>query len=132
MVTRPLTAPPGCSACRSCCSLTELAVGLTEPSGLRCCAAAGIAMITSNASDNAPTRKRNCAKTFAIPLSPKDFFFEHGCGPDIRAAPAVASGRDGLAIRSLPAPRTGAVAALRHALLVDLRDDLAVTRQQRL
>src|SRR5438552_13636975 len=40
--------------------------------------------------------------------------------------------RDGLAIRSLPAPCAGAVAALDHALLVDLRDDVAVAGEQRL
>src|SRR5262249_17257687 len=42
------------------------------------------------------------------------------------------SRRDGLAIRHLPAPRTGAVATLRDTLLVDLRDDLAVAGKQRL
>src|SRR5499426_2362898 len=42
------------------------------------------------------------------------------------------SRRDGLAIGDLPAPGAGAVAALGDALLVDLRDDLAVAGQQRL
>src|SRR3954451_6541981 len=40
--------------------------------------------------------------------------------------------RDGLAIRRLPAPRAGAVAALGHTFLVDLRDNLAVAGEQRL
>src|SRR5262245_20292433 len=44
----------------------------------------------------------------------------------------VPSRRDGLAIRHLPAPGAGAVAALGNALLVDLRDDLAVAGQERL
>src|SRR5205814_8571101 len=38
----------------------------------------------------------------------------------------------GLAVGALPAPGAGAVAALGDALLVDLRDDLAVAGQQRL
>src|SRR5262249_36569635 len=40
--------------------------------------------------------------------------------------------RDLLAIRGLPAPCAGAVAALHHPLLVDLGDDLAVAGQERL
>src|SRR5262249_57741173 len=39
--------------------------------------------------------------------------------------------RDRLAIGGLPAPGAGAVAALDHPLLVDLRDDLAVAGEQR-
>src|SRR5438876_9645499 len=45
---------------------------------------------------------------------------------------AALSRRDGLAIRHLPAPGAGAIAALGDALLVDLRDDLAVAGQERL
>src|SRR5206468_4763983 len=44
----------------------------------------------------------------------------------------TSSRRDGLAIGDLPAPGAGAVAALGDALLVDLRDDLAVAGEQRL
>src|SRR5262245_5975810 len=40
--------------------------------------------------------------------------------------------RDGLAIGRLPTPGAGAVAALDHALLVDLGADLAVAGEQRL
>src|SRR5262249_13695488 len=40
--------------------------------------------------------------------------------------------RDRLTIGRLPAPGAGAVAALDHALLVDLGDDLAIAGQQRL
>src|SRR5262249_53577204 len=39
---------------------------------------------------------------------------------------------DGFAIRHLPAPGAGAVATLGDAILVDLRDDLAVAGEQRL
>ena len=42
------------------------------------------------------------------------------------------SDRDGLAIGRLPTPCARAVAALDHALLVDLRDDVAVAGEQRL
>src|SRR5882724_9370266 len=45
---------------------------------------------------------------------------------------ATLSRRDGLSIRHLPAPGARAVAALSDALLVDLRDDLAVAGQERL
>src|ERR1700704_2408774 len=48
-----------------------------------------------------------------------------------RMAPTP-SRRDGLAIRHLPAPGAGAVATLEDALLVDLRDDLAIAGEQRL
>src|SRR3954465_4818535 len=40
------------------------------------------------------------------------------------------SGRDRLAVGGLPAPGAGAVAALDHAVLVDLRDDLTVAGEQ--
>src|SRR5262245_53364318 len=50
----------------------------------------------------------------------------------MRHARLLLLGRDGLAIGRLPAPGARAVAALDHALLVDLRDDLAVAREQRL
>src|SRR5262249_51259424 len=42
------------------------------------------------------------------------------------------SGRDGLFVGRLPAPGAGAIAALGDAVLVDLRDDVAVAREQRL
>src|SRR5215203_4248556 len=42
------------------------------------------------------------------------------------------SERERLAVGRLPAPGARAVAALEHALFVDLRDDLAVAGQQRL
>src|SRR5664279_3077815 len=47
-------------------------------------------------------------------------------------AAADKSGRDILAVGGLPAPGAGAVAALRHALFVDLGDDVAVAGEQRL
>src|SRR5262249_1661782 len=39
--------------------------------------------------------------------------------------------RDRLAVGGLPAPGAGAIAALEHAFLVDLGDDLAVAGEQR-
>ena len=45
MLTRPLIVPPLCSALSSCCSFTELAVGLTERRC--CCAPPEVAMATS-------------------------------------------------------------------------------------
>src|SRR5262245_63028510 len=50
----------------------------------------------------------------------------------MRHARLLLLGRDRLTIGRLPAPGAGAVAALDHALLVDLRDDLAVAGEQRL
>jgi hypothetical protein len=44
----------------------------------------------------------------------------------------IASCRDRFAVSGLPTPGAGAIAASRHALLIDLRDDLAVSGQQRL
>jgi hypothetical protein len=46
----------------------------------------------------------------------------HSCGSNL----------DALAISSHPAPRAGAIAALDNSLLVDLGDDIAITREQRL
>src|ERR1700675_4409359 len=46
----------------------------------------------------------------------------HSCGSNL----------DALAISSHPAPRAGAIAALENSLLVDLGDDIAITREQRL
>src|ERR1700687_2945627 len=56
--------------------------------------------------------------------------------PGFAAAPMPppapgASNRNSLVIGGLPAPGAGAVAALDHALLVDLGNDLAVAREQR-
>src|SRR5262245_17687137 len=110
------------SSLRSWSSRTELAVGLTELSGLRCCALAGAATATISASAIAPTMKRRRAVSFGI--------FALPCIG--RRSPAQLLRRDGLAISRLPAPSAGAVAALDHSLLVDLGDDLAVAGEQRL
>src|SRR5262245_29895516 len=48
------------------------------------------------------------------------------------AASVRVSGLDRLAVCGLPAPGAGAVAALKHTLLVDLCDDLSVAGQERL
>src|SRR5215212_446322 len=128
MVTRPCTASPFPRALRSCCSFTEDAVGLTE---LGCCAPAGAATARISAKTNAPMMKRACASNPAMPNLP-DFLSAAlaAAAPSPQHRPF--SGGDGLAIRRLPAPSTRRVAALGDPLLEDLRDDLAVTREQRL
>src|SRR5215471_4751826 len=129
------------SSLNSWSSLTELAVGLTELSGLRCCAPAGAATATTSASARAPSMKRMRAVSLVILQLPPSIMSSPAKPPPARAAGAKmgtragASGslrRDRLAIGGLPAPGAGAVAALDHPLLVDLRDDLAVAGQQRL
>src|SRR5882762_4310783 len=92
MLTRPLMLPPAPSALRSCCSLTDCAVGLTEPSGLRC-ALAGAADITSSASANAPTIKRACARNPAMPnlLRYPSCRFERRDAPSVRLYEAIVS-----------------------------------------
>src|SRR5262249_42286971 len=129
------------SSLNSWSSLTELAVGLTELSGLRCCAPAGAATATTSASARAPSMKRMCAVSLVILQLPPSIMSSPAKPPPAQAAGARmgtrvgASGslrRDRLAIGRLPAPGAGAVAALDHPLLVDLRDDLAVAAEQRL
>src|SRR5436305_2625571 len=113
---------------RSCCSFTDEAVGFTA---LGCCAMAGVATASSSATANAPMMKRACARNLAMPNLPDFLMRPLVTGGTLSQAPPPLR-RDGLAIRRLPAPRTGAVAALGDALLVDLRDDLAVASEQRL
>src|SRR5215813_9101220 len=103
------------SSCwNSLSSLTELAVGLTEPSGLACCARAGAATATIRAIASAPTMNRMRVTRPGMTVL------------------RIWLRRDGFAIGRLPAPGAGAIAALDHALLVDLGDDLAVAGEQRL
>src|SRR5947207_2577948 len=123
------------SSCSSCCSLTELAVGLTE---FGCCACAGAASATRSnkaqvASVVPSARRKNRPRdaiTRSIPLAPLRLR-RNGVSPIVmpKAAP---SGVDAFPIRRLPAPGAGAIAALGHPLLVDLGDDLAVAGEQRL
>src|SRR5262245_54860071 len=87
----------------------------------------------------APTTKRTCLRMVAILvllISPL-IRFRCRAGPGLEPAPTTkgqfkALRRDGLVIGRLPAPGAGAVTALDHALLLDLRDDLAVAGEQRL
>src|SRR5690349_28493 len=126
------------SSLRSWSSRTELAVGLTELSELRCCAAAGAAMATISASAIALTMKRRRAVSFGISAVP---LIDCAIARDVDLRPARSSAaqprsnpplrRDRLAIGRLPAPSARPVAALDHSLLVDLRDDLAVAGEQR-
>src|SRR5258707_11869540 len=114
--------------CRSrVCSLTALASGSI---GEACCGAwGGAANATRPATATAPRMKRARANRPVIAHPPVVLVRRHA-----RAA-SFAWRRlhcDPLAIGGHPAPGPGAVAALDHALLVDLGDDLAVTRNQRL
>src|SRR5437879_3950715 len=112
MLTRPWIRS---SSCRSCCSLTELAVGFT------CWAVDGAgSAVTSRRKAHAPIVRRMNLANDAIGSSP------------IFARPQLmpASGLDRLAIGGLPAPRPGAVAALHHAFFVNLGDDFAVAGEQ--
>src|SRR5260221_11524713 len=108
------------------CSLTALASGsIGEP----CCWAwAGAANATRPATATAPRMKRARANRPVMPHPPVVLVRRHA------GAASFAWRRlhcDPLAIGGYPAPGAGAVAALDHALLVDLGDDLAVTRKQR-
>src|ERR1017187_3868374 len=86
----------------------------------------------------APVRRRSSAGVQK--LSPCHFSFnsslllsgETGCAGVRSRTAAMESGRDRFAVSGLPTPGAGAVAALRHALLVDLGDDIAVAGEQRL
>src|SRR5260221_8425179 len=112
--------------CRSrACSLTALASGsISEP----CCWAwAGAAKVIRPATATAPRMKRARANRPVMAHPPVVLVRRHAGA----ASFAWRSHCDPLAIGGRPAPGAGAVAALDHALLVDLGDDLAVTRKQR-
>src|SRR5664279_1467020 len=130
MLPRPWIWP---SSFKSCCSWTELAVGLTDAG---CCAETGATVATTNASARAPAMKRIFIISFTIATSPlnRNFLVAYigGAGLFGPAPPAFRSGRDIFAIGRLPAPCTGAVAALGHPLLVDLGNHVAIAGKQRL
>src|SRR5829696_7347682 len=86
MLTRPWTAPPEPSAFRSCCSLTEDAVGLTE---LGCCAPAGAATARISAKTNAATMKRACASSPAMQNLPDFPRCRIGCGQHLAPSTAL-------------------------------------------
>src|SRR3989442_10612488 len=112
------------NCCSSLSSLTESAVGLTDEG---CWAGAGGASATSPANASAAKTSRRRA-TSVMPLPPFSFTSprKRGEGED---TPYLH--RDLFAVRRLPAPRAGTVAALQHPFLVDLGDDLAVAGEQR-
>src|SRR5882724_9505804 len=114
--------------CRSrVCSFTTLALGsISEP----CCWAwAGAAKaMRPAATATAPRMKRARANRPVMAHPPVVLVRRHAGA----ASFAWRSHCDPLAIGGHPAPGAGAVAALDHALLVYLGDDLAVTRKQRL
>src|SRR5262245_15466934 len=84
----------------------------------------------------APARRRSSAfapqVSACVSLPETSSFFLNG--PAVRRKPhrQRASRCDRLAIGRLPAPSPGAVAALRHALLVNLGNDIAIAGEQRL
>src|SRR6187401_554218 len=83
----------------------------------------------------APTRQRSSAYAQrASPCVSLPFSSVFLNRPAVRRRPhrQVASRCDRLAIGGLPSPGAGAVAALRHALLVDLGNDVAIAGEQRL
>src|SRR6266699_2555858 len=112
------------NCCSSLSSLTESAVGLTDEG---CWADAGGASATSPANASAAKTSRRRA-TSVMPLPPFSFISprKRGEGED---TPCLH--RDLFAVRRLPAPCAGTVAALQHPFLVDLGDDLAVAGEQR-
>src|SRR6516162_9217939 len=112
MLTRPWMRS---NSCRSCCSLTELAVGLI------CCALHGPTMKMTSRNANAPTVWRMSRAKEAMSSSR---FCANRWRPRLL-------GLDRLAIGGLPAPGARAVATLHHALLVNLGNDFAIARKQR-
>ena len=108
------------SCCSSCCSLTALPFGLTEVGCWR-----GRRRRhrddereRERAGDEADLREK--LRHGILSLMNPQFLVNRRRA---LARRRDRSGRDRLAIGGLPAPGAGAVAALDHALLVDLRDD---------
>src|SRR6266852_1396327 len=113
--------------CRSSvCSFTTLAPGSTTPP--RCWAEAGALKAMKMQTASAPTANRARANIAIIARAP----VASRRPPSRLGGSPGGSHRDSLAISSPPAPGAGAVAALDHAFLVDLGDDLAVACEQRL
>src|SRR6266536_2930068 len=98
------------SSWSSLSSFTALAVGLTEDG---CCAPAGGTNEISPTSVNAAKTSRRRATSLVMPVPPLLLspLPVHGRG-------CTALHRDLLAVRGLPAPGAGAVAALHHPLPV--------------
>src|ERR1700731_2782943 len=106
----------------SVCSFTARASGSMTDDG---CATAGAICVCAFAGTAMATTPKNTSAATAL-RGAHDMYMH--C-PFIRL---VGLDRDAFAIRGLPAPGAGAVAAREHALFIDLRDDLAVAGQQRL
>src|SRR3954470_10236149 len=117
------------SCCRSCCSLTELAVGLTE---VGCWAATGMASTVSHISASAPSMVRMRATSAAMSFLLAFFKAPRVAPEPRRRLMSLLLRRNGFAVSGLPTPSARAVAALHHPFLVDLGDDLAVAGEQRL
>src|SRR5208282_6240018 len=116
-----------CNCWSSCSSLTALPFGSTE---FGCCAAAGCHDTATATSIKAPTTLRSLARSVVMAIPPNS-----GSLSTFRRRPfcrtaAETLRSDRLAVRGLPAPGAGAVTALHHPFLVDLRDDVAVAGEQ--
>src|SRR5918911_1826743 len=104
------------NSCSSCCSFTELAVGLTE---FGCCACAGAARPTRSNKAHAPSARRKVLTRDAITQLHSTGAARqrrNGVSPSLHSE-RPPSGVDRLPIGRLPAPGAGAVAALGHPLL---------------
>src|SRR6185437_1271970 len=99
------------SSCKSCCSCTAAAFGLTLAG---CCARTGETAISTKRKIAAPKKVPSRARSLVI----------------FRSSLFARSDLDRFVIGRLPAPGTGAVAAFHHAFLVNLRDDFAVAGEQ--
>src|SRR5580704_13945732 len=106
-------------------SLVTLAVGLGAPSGPSFWAIAGpdTAMVSSIMTMITRRMFARNVMTIIPVLHPV---------PSNHSLSSFRSDLDALVIRRQPAPRAGAIAPFQDALLVDLSDDLAITREQRL
>src|ERR1700738_3119030 len=107
-------------------SLVTLAVGLGAPSGPSFCAIAG-ADTTNTRSVRAIDTRRMRARNVMTIILPLSRFLRWGLPPM-----AARSDLDPLVISRHPAPRAGAVTAFQNPFLVNLGNDVAITRQQRL
>src|SRR5215831_31882 len=134
-------------SCNSCCSFTELAVGLTEVSELRCCAPAGGANATharrrhrmmQDREAEAPPANRMRERNLVVMFVPSPTLLPASAGEG-KLRPVAKSkrlfrggalGLDSLAVSRHPTPGARSVAALGDALLVDVRDLLAVAGEQ--
>src|SRR5215210_1114624 len=133
MVIRPVILSPSFSAFKSWSSWTDSAVGLNES-----CAAAGCPSTNSsaNAAQIALSIEALLAMVLRVESEPgictTPFRFSVSRARRGKARRKFASAGRGIAIGCLPAPHSRTITALHHAFLVDLCNDGAIAREQRL